>query len=143
MCRRLGRCEALSGHSLDTLRASFQIGARVALRRAKRIGKRYSLSPSLMLSFADALFAYMDELVEVSREGYVAIKAQTELNEQMENERRRLLRLVLAGPRLPGRRSPSSPSARAGRCPTRSPSSPWRPTRSSCARSWTRTRSST
>ncbi|WP_326595746.1 helix-turn-helix domain-containing protein [Streptomyces sp. NBC_01803] len=101
MCRRLGRCEALSGHSLDTLRASFQIGARVALRRAKRIGKRYSLSPSLMLSFADALFAYMDELVEVSREGYVAIKAQTELNEQMENERRRLLRLVLAGPAAP------------------------------------------
>ncbi|MDT0307955.1 helix-turn-helix domain-containing protein [Streptomyces sp. DSM 44917] len=101
MCRRLGRCEALSGHSLDTLRASFQIGARVALRAGKRVGKRYSLSPALMLAFADALFAYIDELIEVAREGYVAVKAQTELIQQLESERRRLLRLILAGPAAP------------------------------------------
>ncbi|MEU2429250.1 MULTISPECIES: helix-turn-helix domain-containing protein [unclassified Streptomyces] len=99
MCRRFGRFEAYEGRSLETLQGAYRLGARVALRRAKRIGRRYNLSPTLMLSFADALFAYVDELEALSREGYLEVQAHTV--EQAETLRRRLLHLVLAGPPVP------------------------------------------
>ncbi|MEE1754018.1 helix-turn-helix domain-containing protein [Streptomyces sp. SP18CS02] len=99
MCRRFGRFEAYEGRSLETLQGAFRLGARVALRRAKKVGRRYNLSPMLMLSFADALFAYIDELEALSREGYLEVQAQT--GEQSETLRRRLLHLVLSGPPVP------------------------------------------
>ncbi|MEE1927040.1 helix-turn-helix domain-containing protein [Streptomyces sp. TRM 70351] len=99
LCRKLGRYEAYRGRTLDNLQAAFRIGARVALRRAKKLGKRYSLSPAVMLSFADALFGYVDELIEVSREGYQA--AQAELGGGQEEYRRMLLQLILAGASVP------------------------------------------
>ncbi|MER7108224.1 helix-turn-helix domain-containing protein [Streptomyces sp. NPDC000229] len=99
MCRRFGRFEAYEGRSLETLQGAYRLGARVALRRAKKVGRRYHLSPTLMLSFADALFAYVDELEALSREGYLQVRAETV--EQTEALRRRLLHLVLAGPPVP------------------------------------------
>ncbi|MEU9980851.1 helix-turn-helix domain-containing protein [Streptomyces sp. NPDC050856] len=96
MCRRFGRFEAYEGRSLEALQGAYRLGARVALRRAKKVGRRYNLSPTLMLSFADALFAYIDELEGLSREGYLEVRAQSA--EQSQGLRRRLLRLVLAGP---------------------------------------------
>ncbi|ORT55704.1 PucR family transcriptional regulator [Streptomyces sp. CB03238] len=99
MCRRFGRFEAYEGRSLENLQGAYRLGARVALRRAKKVGRRYNLSPSLMLSFADALFAYIDELEALSREGYLQVRAESV--EQTEALRRRLLHLVLAGPPVP------------------------------------------
>ncbi|CAM5412204.1 hypothetical protein SBADM41S_07197 [Streptomyces badius] len=100
MCRRFGRFEAYEGRSMDTLQGAYRLGARVALRRAKKVGQSYHLSPTLMLSFADALFAYVDELESLSREGF--LEAQSQSGEHSEALRRRLLHLILAGRPAPG-----------------------------------------
>jgi PucR C-terminal helix-turn-helix domain len=95
LCRQFGRFEAYEGRSLDTLQAAYRIGCQVALRRVRTVGRRYNLSASFMLSFADALFAYMGDLAELSRQGYT--QALAELGEEPDNRRRRLLRRLLGG----------------------------------------------
>lgn len=99
MCRRFGRFEAYEGRSMEALQGAYRLGARVALRRAKKVGQSYSFSPALMLSFADALFAYVDELESLSREGFLEVQSQS--GEQSEATRRRLLHLILAGRPVP------------------------------------------
>lgn len=99
MCRRFGRFEAYEGRTMETLQGAYRLGARVALRRVKKVGRSYSFSPTLMLSFADALFAYIDELESLSREGFLEVQSQS--GEQSEAMRRRLLHLVLAGRPVP------------------------------------------
>ncbi|MCZ4117987.1 helix-turn-helix domain-containing protein [Streptomyces sp. H39-S7] len=96
MCRRFGRFEAYEGRSLDSLQAAYRIGARVGLRRAMKVSERYNLPPSVMMTFADSLFAYVGELASLSREGY--LEAMSELGEKPDNRRRRVLRLILATP---------------------------------------------
>jgi PucR C-terminal helix-turn-helix domain len=95
LCRQFGRFEAYEGRSLDSLQAAYRIGCQVALRRVRTVGRRYNLSASFMLTFADALFAYMGDLAELSREGYE--QALAELGEEPDNRRRRLLRRILGG----------------------------------------------
>ncbi|MET9920823.1 helix-turn-helix domain-containing protein [Streptomyces sp. NPDC059605] len=95
MCRRFGRFEAYEGRTMETLQGAYRLGARVALRRAKKVGRSHNFSPTLMLSFADALFAYIDELESLSREGFLEVQSQN--GEQTEAMRRRLLHLILAG----------------------------------------------
>ncbi|MEV0914897.1 helix-turn-helix domain-containing protein [Streptomyces sp. NPDC049967] len=99
MCRRFGRFEAYEGRTMETLQGAYRLGARVALRRAKKVGRSYNFSPTLMLSFADALFAYIDELESLSREGFLEVQSQS--GEQGEAMRRRLLHLILAGRPVP------------------------------------------
>ncbi|MGD9482582.1 helix-turn-helix domain-containing protein [Streptomyces sp. TRM70308] len=99
MWRRIARFEAYEGRSLDDLQAAFRIGARVALRRARGLGQRYRLSSHALLSFADALFGYVDELSAVAREGYA--EARAEMGSGQDGLRRQLLRLLLAGPAVP------------------------------------------
>jgi hypothetical protein len=95
ICRRFGRFEAYEGRSLDMLQEAYRIGCQTALRRARTLGKRYSLSATVMLSFADALFVYMGDLAALSREGY--LQAMAELGEEPDNRRRQLLRRILTG----------------------------------------------
>ncbi|MEV3853272.1 helix-turn-helix domain-containing protein [Streptomyces sp. NPDC050095] len=95
LLRKFGRVEAYEGRDLETLQGAYRLGARVALRRAKTIGRRYDLSPTLLLTFADALFAYIDELGALSREGYQEVQARS--GSALETLRRRLLHLILAG----------------------------------------------
>lgn len=99
LLRQFGRVEAYEGRDLDTLQGAYRLGARVALRRAKSIGRTYNLSPTLILAFADALFAYVDELEALSREGYVTVQARAACD--VAALRRKLLHLVVAGPPLP------------------------------------------
>ncbi|MEU1486473.1 helix-turn-helix domain-containing protein [Streptomyces sp. NPDC005752] len=99
MCRRFGRFEAYEGRTMDALQGAYRLGARVALRRAKKVGRSYNFSPALMLSFADALFEYVDELESLSREGFMEVQAQSD--RQSETVRRRLLHLILAGRPVP------------------------------------------
>ncbi|MFJ2932334.1 helix-turn-helix domain-containing protein [Streptomyces sp. NPDC087219] len=99
LLRKFGRVEAYEGRDLDTLLGAYRLGARVALRRAKIIGRTYNLSPTLILAFADALFAYVDELEALSREGWVMV--QTRAVSDVAAVRRQLLHLVVAGPPLP------------------------------------------
>ncbi|OKI30783.1 PucR family transcriptional regulator [Streptomyces sp. CB03911] len=95
ICRRFGRFEAYEGRSLDMLQEAYRIGCQTALRRARTLGRRYNLSATVMLSFADALFAYMGDLAALSREGY--LQAMAELGEEPDNRRRQLLRRILTG----------------------------------------------
>ncbi|GHG05531.1 MULTISPECIES: helix-turn-helix domain-containing protein [Streptomyces] len=99
LLRQFGRVEAYEGRDLDTLLGAYRLGARIALRRAKSIGRTYNLSPTLILAFADALFAYVDELEALSREGYATV--QTRAVSDLTALRRKLLHLVVAGPPLP------------------------------------------
>lgn len=135
MCRRFGRYEAYEGRSLDALQGAYRLGARIALRRAKKVGRSYNLSPTMMLTFADALFAYVDELEALSREGYLEVQSRS--GEQNEILRRRLLHLLLAGPPVPVPPSRSCPSRPPGRCPSTSRWSPCAPPRSWSGRTWT------
>ncbi len=95
LLRKFGRVEAYEGRDLESLRGAYRLGARVALRRARTIGRRYDLSPAILLTFADALFAYVDELAAVSRAGYMEVQARS--GSTLETLRRRLLHLLLAG----------------------------------------------
>ncbi|MEU0227526.1 helix-turn-helix domain-containing protein [Streptomyces sp. NPDC006284] len=99
LLRRFGRVEAYEGRELDTLQGAYRLGARIALRRARAVGQQYRLSPTLILAFADALFAYVEELEQISREGYVEV--QSRASSEVPALRRRLLHLILTGPPLP------------------------------------------
>ncbi|MFJ7955591.1 helix-turn-helix domain-containing protein [Streptomyces sp. NPDC096319] len=99
LLRKFGRVEAYEGRDLGCLQGAYRLGARIALRRAKSIGRTYNLSPTLILAFADALFAYVEELEALSREGYVM--AQARAVSDVAARRRQLLHLVVAGPPLP------------------------------------------
>ncbi|MEU6120345.1 helix-turn-helix domain-containing protein [Streptomyces sp. NPDC047123] len=99
LLRKFGRVEAYEGRALETLRGAYRLGARIALRRVKAVGQQYRLSPTLILAFADALFAYVDELEQISREGYVEV--QSRAFSEVPARRRRLLHLILAAPPLP------------------------------------------
>ncbi|CAL9384155.1 helix-turn-helix domain-containing protein [Streptomyces sp. enrichment culture] len=100
LLRRFGRVEAYEGRDLHTLQGAYRLGARITLRRAKTIGRQHNLSPTLVLSFADALFAYVDELEAVTREGYAEVRERAA--SEVSALRRRLLHLILAAPPLPG-----------------------------------------
>lgn len=115
LLRRFGRVEAYEGRELDTLQGAYRLGARIALRRAKALGRQYRLSPTLILAFADALFAYVDELEQISREGYAEV--QSRAFSEVPARRRRLLHLVLAAPPLP-QALPGLCDAAAWRLPT-------------------------
>ncbi|MBC3840046.1 hypothetical protein GXW82_07125 [Streptacidiphilus sp. 4-A2] len=49
----------------------------------------------MLMSFADALFAYMGEIAELSREGY--LRAMIEMGEEPDGRRRRLMQRILTG----------------------------------------------
>ncbi|MDT0415069.1 helix-turn-helix domain-containing protein [Streptomyces sp. DSM 41982] len=93
LLRKFGRVEAYEGRDLNTLQSAYRLGARVALRRAKSLGRRFDLSPELLLTFAEALFSYIGELEALSLEGYMEARAGA----GGEMVRRRLLHLLLAG----------------------------------------------
>ncbi|MEU1037729.1 helix-turn-helix domain-containing protein [Streptomyces sp. NPDC005907] len=99
LLRRFGRVEAYEGRDLESLHGAYRLGARIALRRAQSVGRQYSLSPTLILAFADALFAYVEELAEVTREGYSEVQARG--TSEVTMLRRQLLHLILAAPPLP------------------------------------------
>lgn len=45
LLRRFGRVEAYEGRDLETLQGAYRLGARIALRRAKTVGRQHNLSP--------------------------------------------------------------------------------------------------
>ncbi|MFI2645542.1 helix-turn-helix domain-containing protein [Streptomyces sp. NPDC018610] len=98
LLRKFGRVEAYEGRDLGTLQGAYRLGARVALRRAKAVGRHYHLSATVILAFADALFAYVEELEAISREGYIEV--QSRAASEVSALRRKLLHLILAAPPL-------------------------------------------
>ncbi|MCK8680646.1 MULTISPECIES: helix-turn-helix domain-containing protein [Streptomyces] len=95
MFRTLGRTAAGDGYSLDALRGTCRIGARLALRRARKVSRHYDLSPLFMLSFADTLFQYMNQLEGLAIEGYM--EGNVAIQDDQDGLRRRILRLLASG----------------------------------------------
>src|SRR6478672_11669933 len=99
--RGLGRGEMREGRSLDSLQAAYRVGARVAWRRFSAVGLAAGLSPEVLCSLADAIFAYIDELSADSVEGYA--QAQEVAAGERERRRRSALAALLADPFDPDR----------------------------------------
>ncbi len=90
----LGRHEAEEGRSLDSLQTAYRVGSRVAWHRVMEVGRRTpDLTSDVMSMLADAVFEYMNELAELSFQGYREARAVTAEEQQV--VRRRLLQLIL------------------------------------------------
>jgi hypothetical protein len=66
----LGRGEARSGRSMDALLAAYRVGARVAWRGMSQTAVEAGLSAERVVTFAEQVFAYIDELSAVSVAGH-------------------------------------------------------------------------
>jgi hypothetical protein len=66
----LGRGEARSGRSMDALLAAYRVGARVAWRGMSQTAVEAGLSADRVVTFAEQVFAYIDELSAVSVAGH-------------------------------------------------------------------------
>lgn len=67
---QLGRGEARSGRSTDALLAAYRIGARVSWREMSMRAVENGLSAETLVSFAELVFAYIDELSAASVAGH-------------------------------------------------------------------------
>lgn len=92
--RQLGRAEVAEGRGLEVLHSAFRLGVRVGWKRLAEIGLGAGLQVETMCDMAAALFAYMDELSELSHEGYTA--AQRRAAGALERRRKRLLEALVA-----------------------------------------------
>jgi PucR C-terminal helix-turn-helix domain len=97
--RRLGELEAAEGRSLDNLQAAYRIGAHVAWQRVMRVGKREGFSPWTVLVLGDVLMSYMEELADLSHQGYLEARARE--GAVLDRWRQRLLRLIVERPAVP------------------------------------------
>jgi hypothetical protein len=93
VARMLGRHQAEEGRSLDSLQAAYRVGSQVAWQRAMAVGREAELDAAVMSLLADAVFGYMDELAELSVQGYRELRAASA--EEQQAARRRLLQLIL------------------------------------------------
>ncbi len=66
----LGRGEARSGRSADALLAAYRVGARVAWRELSAIAVESGVEADVVASFAELVFAYIDELSAASVAGH-------------------------------------------------------------------------
>ncbi|HET7800293.1 MAG TPA: helix-turn-helix domain-containing protein [Humibacillus xanthopallidus] len=66
----LGRGEARSGRSMDSLLAAYRVGARVSWRELARTAAEAGMPATTMAKFAELLFAYIDELSAASVAGH-------------------------------------------------------------------------
>lgn len=83
--RRLGEAEFQAGRSLEALRAAFRTGTRAAWRAAASMAADAGVAAPAVITLAEAIFVYTDELSADVVEGYLQIQS----NEAGERERRR------------------------------------------------------
>jgi hypothetical protein len=74
---QLGRGEARSGRSVDALLAAYRIGARVSWREMSASAVRNGVDADTIASFAELVFAYIDELSAASVAGHTDELATT------------------------------------------------------------------
>ena len=107
MWRRLGEAEFQAGRELDALRAAFRIGTRAAWRGAAELAATAGIPTELVITLAEAIFVYTDELAAEVVEGY--LRMQSDEAGELERRRRRLATLLLD----PGRPADAESLARA------------------------------
>jgi len=73
----LGRGEARSGRTMDALLSAYRVGARVAWRLLSHTAVHAGLPAGTMATFAELVFAYIDELSAASAAGHADELATT------------------------------------------------------------------
>jgi hypothetical protein len=91
--RRLGEAEFQAGRSLEALRAAFRTGTRAAWRGASNLAAAAGVPTVTVISLAEAIFIYADELANDVVEGY--LRMQSDEAGERERRRRRLAALLL------------------------------------------------
>ncbi len=91
----LGRGEARSGRSMDSLLAAYRIGARVSWRELAGAAAEAGVEAATMAKFAELLFAYIDELSAASVAGHT--DELTTSGRVRDRYRERLAQHLLAG----------------------------------------------
>ena len=91
--RRLGEAEFQAGRSLDGLRAAFRTGTRAVWRGAADLAASAGIPTELVISLAEAIFVFSDELAGEVVEGY--LRMQSDEAGELERRRRRLATLLL------------------------------------------------
>nr|WP_141823727.1 helix-turn-helix domain-containing protein [Humibacillus xanthopallidus] len=91
----LGRGEVRSGRSLESLLAAYRYGARVTFRAISRLVDVSQMSPDVLLSLGESLFAYIDEISAASAQGYA--QEQSERAGEQQRLRAELLEMLLRG----------------------------------------------
>jgi PucR C-terminal helix-turn-helix domain len=83
----LGRGEARSGRSMESLLAAYRLGARVAWRELSVVAVDGGLAADTLARFAELVFAYIDELSASSAAGHADELASSGLVRQRHLER--------------------------------------------------------
>lgn len=91
----LGRGEARSGRTMDVLLAAYRVGARIAWREWSRVPIAANLDAKWLATFAELVFAYIDELSAASVSGHAEELATSDRSRQRDLER--FTRRLLAG----------------------------------------------
>jgi hypothetical protein len=91
--RRLGEAEFQAGRSLEALRDAFRTGVRAAWRRAAEMGNEAGIPTPMVISLAEAIFIYADELTNDVVEGY--LRMQSDEAGERDRRRRRLAALLV------------------------------------------------
>jgi hypothetical protein len=73
----LGRGEARAGRTMDALAAAYRVGARVAWREWGTVAVDEGVPPSVVVQFAELVFAYIDQLSAASVSGHTDELATT------------------------------------------------------------------
>ncbi|MGH3735583.1 MAG: PucR family transcriptional regulator [Micromonosporaceae bacterium] len=94
--RNAGRLEYLEGRSMDALQAAVRVGARVCWRRLSTVGQAVGVPADVLVTVADAIFGYVDEICAVALAGYA--EAQAHAAGALERRRHQLMRLLLSDP---------------------------------------------
>lgn len=96
--RQLGEVEFTEDRDLNFLQTAYRVGGRVAWRFLAAFGQSREVSADVMCACAHAVFVYVDEISQLSVEGYAAARANAAGT--ISRERRRLLDQILADPPL-------------------------------------------
>lgn len=94
--RAIGAGEVREGRNLDALHAAVRAGARAGWHRLADAAGREGVPPAAIIPVAEAIFAYIDELISASTAGYT--HAQAAEAGELDRRRRRLLDLLVTDP---------------------------------------------
>ncbi|SES47599.1 PucR family transcriptional regulator [Actinokineospora terrae] len=92
--RHAGRVEYHEGRTMDALQTAVRVGARAVWRHVSAVGQELGVEADTLLTVAEAIFAYVDDLCVIAVAGYTEARA----GGSREQNRKRLLRALLAGP---------------------------------------------
>jgi hypothetical protein len=96
--RTAGRAEFLAGRTADPLQTSIRASARAAWRLISAGGRSAGLPAEALLTIAESIFTWVDQLSAVAVEGYQEAEAAARARavDAHEQARRRLTRAILA-----------------------------------------------